>query len=54
VAEQAFTVDTIRYIDQLEGSQIERQGLRRESALFSYDDIFICRPTADALSGVRR
>ena len=42
VASRGFSVDTIRYIDQFDATQVQRQGLRRESALFSDDDIFIC------------
>jgi len=48
VAAQGFSVETITYIDHFDATQIERQGLRRESALFSDDDIFVCRPAAAA------
>jgi hypothetical protein len=47
VARRGFSVIKIRYIDQLDASQIERQGLRRASALFSDDDIFICSSTTE-------
>jgi SAM-dependent methyltransferase len=43
VAEQGFDVEAVRYIDQLDADQIEREGLRRSGDLFPYDDIFVCR-----------
>jgi SAM-dependent methyltransferase len=43
IASEGFTVEQIRYIDQFEAGEIKRQGLLRESPLFSHDDIFICR-----------
>lgn len=46
VAECGFDVETIHHIDQFDESEIGRQGLRRESALFSDDDIFLCTATA--------
>jgi SAM-dependent methyltransferase len=46
VAESGFDVETVRPIDQFDEHEVERQGLRRESALFSGDDIFLCRAAA--------
>jgi SAM-dependent methyltransferase len=41
-----FEVQRVRYIDQLDKAEIVREGLRRESEVFSADDIFVCRPLA--------
>jgi SAM-dependent methyltransferase len=46
VAECGFDVETIHHIDQFDEHEVKRQGLRRESALFSDDDIFLCRAAA--------
>jgi SAM-dependent methyltransferase len=48
VAECGFEVDTIHHIDQFDEPEITRQGLRRESTLFSDDDIFLCRAAGSA------
>jgi len=48
VANCGFDVETIHHIDQFDEHEITRQGLRRESALFSDDDIFLCRAAVAA------
>jgi SAM-dependent methyltransferase len=47
LTEEGFAVDAVRYIDRLPPEEIARHGLRRESKIFSADDIFVCRRTAD-------
>jgi SAM-dependent methyltransferase len=46
VAAEGYTVDAVRYIERLPPADIAHQGLRRESKVFSADDIFVCRPTS--------
>jgi SAM-dependent methyltransferase len=48
VAECGFDVETIHHIDQFDEPEVDRQGLRRESTLFSDDDVFLCRAAASA------
>jgi SAM-dependent methyltransferase len=46
VTAEGFTVDAVRYIDKVCREDIDRQGLRRDSAVFSADDIFVCWRTS--------
>jgi SAM-dependent methyltransferase len=46
VADCGFDVETIHHIDRFDEHEVNRQGLRRESALFADDDIFLCRAAA--------
>jgi SAM-dependent methyltransferase len=43
VTAAGFAVEVVSCIDGCDPEKIARQGLRRESKLFSNDDIFICR-----------
>jgi SAM-dependent methyltransferase len=48
VAAEGFDVQAISYIDSLSEQDIARRGLRRESELFTNDDVFVCTRTDGA------